>query len=155
MKRIILLALSLLTINLMTGQTSLNATGGSVTNAGVTLSYSIGQVFYETNTISEGVQVPYNIMEITGVEDLGGIYLNIAVYPNPTSDYLELKFETKELDFKDVRYQIFDINGNQIKSDNLHSFQTNISMENTLKGVYIMEVKLNNKTVKTFKIVKN
>jgi hypothetical protein len=154
MKKILLLAISLLIINLCTAQTSFNAAGGNVKNAGVTLSYSIGQVFYETNILNEGVQLPYHIMEIVGIDDLEGIYLNIIAYPNPTSDYLELKFETNEFDFKNVQYQITDINGHQLKSEKIESFQTNISMENRLKGVYILEVKLKNKTIKTFKIVK-
>jgi hypothetical protein len=53
-----------LVINLCTAQTSLNAGGGDFENGVVTLSYSIGQVFYETDVINEGVQLPYNILEV-------------------------------------------------------------------------------------------
>jgi hypothetical protein len=155
MKKLVFLALCLLSINIITAQTSINAAGGSIENAGVSFSYSIGQVFYETNILNEGVQLPYNIIGVVGIEDIDSIFLNIAAYPNPTSDFLELKIETKDLDFKNVRYQIFDINGNHLKSDKIDGFQTIISMENALLGVYILEVKLKNKTVKTFKIVKN
>ena len=144
----------LLIINYSTAQTSLNAAGGNFSKEGVTLSYSIGQVFYETNILNEGVQMPYNILEV-GIKDMEGISLNIAAYPNPTRDILELKIETKDFDFKNVQYQISDIEGQRLKSDKINDFQTFISMEKYPKGVYILEVKAKNSIVKTFKIVKN
>ena len=155
MKKIIFFALSLLSINLCIAQTSLNAAGGDFSDDGVTLSYSIGQVFYETNILNEGVQMPYNILEIIGIKDMEGIFLNIVAYPNPTRDILELKIETKDFDFKNVHYQISDIEGQRLKSDKINDFQTVISMEKYPKGVYFLEVKAKNSTVKTFKIVKN
>ena len=154
-KLVTLLWIWLLIINNSNAQTSINAAGGDFENENATLSYSIGQIFYQTDEIMEGVQLPYNISEIVGIDDLPGIFLNISVYPNPTQDFLELKIETENFDFNDVIYQITDVNGRTIKSVQILDFHTIVEIENFPKGIYFFEVKTNSNTYKTFKIVKN
>ena len=155
MKKIIIFAVCLFSIKTITAQTSLNAAGGDFKNADYTLSYSIGQVFYETTTINEGVQLPYNILEQIGIKDIEGIFLNISAFPNPTSDFLELRIDTKDFDFKNVLYQITDVNGRAVKSEKVNDFQTVISMGSLPQGIYFLEVKTKSTVLKTFKIVKN
>ena len=154
-KALLLLGIGLLAINYSVAQTSLNAGGGDFESANVTLSYSIGQVFHETTVLNEGVQLPYNIVEVVGIDDIDGIFLKISAYPNPTSDFLELRIETEDFDYNNVVYQISDSNGRLIKSGNILDFQTVVSMQNLSSGVYFLEVRTKNNTVKTFKIVKN
>ena len=91
---------------------------------------------------------------IVGIEDVEGIFLNISAFPNPASDFLELRIETQEFDYQNVLYQISDINGKLIKSDKILDIRTVISMQNLPQGVYLLEVKAKNNTLKTFKIVK-
>jgi len=154
-KSILFLGLSLLIINISVAQTSLNAAGGDFVNESSSLSYSIGQVFYGTDIVYEGVQLPFNILEIVGIEDVKGIFLNISTFPNPTKDFLELRIDSEEFDYNNVIYQITDINGSVVISDKVLDFQTIVSMQNLASGVYFLEVKSKNNTVKTFKIVKN
>jgi len=155
MKHLLILAISLSTINLCTAQTSLNTAGGDFKSETVTLSYSIGQVFYQTDNLIEGVQLPYNIFEYDGIDDIEGIFLKISAFPNPTSDNLELRIETLDFDYQNAIYQITDMNGRLIKSDKILDFQTIVSMEKYQKGIYFLEVKTKNNVLKTFKIVKN
>ena len=77
-------------------QNTIPATGGNAIGAGGSVSYSVGQVFYTTNTgttgsATQGVHQPYEISVITGLEEAKGIDLNCIAYPNPTSDFLILR----------------------------------------------------------------
>jgi hypothetical protein len=153
-KTILVLAFSLLSINLCTAQISLNAAGGDFVNHNATLSYSIGQLFIQTNSPNEGVQIPYNIVDISGIDNLKDISFNLVVYPNPTSDYLELKIDNKDFDFNTGYYKITDINGNTIISEKISQPYNKVAVSNLSKGTYLLEVIDGNKTLKTLKITK-
>jgi len=77
-------------------QTSINATDGNASGSGGSVSYSVGQVVYTTNTgttgsVAQGVQQPFEILVVTGLEEAKGINLSVSAYPNPTTDYLTLE----------------------------------------------------------------
>jgi hypothetical protein len=106
-KKIKLSAVLLLGLGLtgLQAQTSVNATGGDASGGGGSVSYSVGQVVYTTNTgangsVAQGVQQPFEISVVTGIEEAKGINLSVSAYPNPTTDYLELKVESEKL--KDI-----------------------------------------------------
>jgi len=75
-KKAKLIAAFLLGIGLtgLQAQESVTASGGNASGAGGTVSYSVGQVVYKTNTGSngseaQGVQQPYEISVIIGIEE--------------------------------------------------------------------------------------
>ena len=70
------------------------ATGWKLTGSGWTVSYSVGQVVYNTNTgtngsVSQGVKQPYSISTSEGKNETF-IQLELAVYPNPITNNLTL-----------------------------------------------------------------
>lgn len=134
------------------------ATGGNASGSGGSVSYSIGQMVYTTNTgtngsVAQGVQQPFEISLVTGLEEAEGISLRCSVYPNPTTDYLVLKVEN--FDKENLSYQLIDINGKPLENKNITGNETNIIMSDLVPATYFLKVTLNNKEVKTFKIVKN
>ncbi len=138
-------------------QESVNATGGNASGSGGSVSYSVGQVAYQTHTgasgsVAEGVQQPYEISVVTGLEKTKGINLSVSAYPNPTTDFLELKVESEKL--KDLSFQLFDMNGKLLQSEKITSNQTSIVMSNLVSGIYFVKVIQVNKEIKTFKIIK-
>jgi len=151
-KKLLFLGVCLLTVNICTAQSVLNAAGGDVKTSEASVSWSIGQTFYQ---VAEGVQIPYEILNVTGINDMEAISLNVAVYPNPTPDFLELRIDERDFDYKTGSYRIADMNGKVLISEKINDFQTRISMEKFPKGIYLLEVMTKNNTVKTFKIVKN
>ena len=151
-KKLLFLGVCLLTVNICTAQSVLNAAGGDVKTSEASVSWSIGQTFYQ---VAEGVQIPYEILNVTGINDMEAISLNVAVYPNPTPDFLELRIDERDFDYKTGSYRIADMNGKVLISEKINDFHTRISMEKFPKGVYLLEVMTKNDTVKTFKIVKN
>jgi len=134
------------------------ASGGNATGSGGTASYTVGQVVYTTNTgttgsAAQGVQQPYEISVITGLEDALGIDLNCSAYPNPASDIITLKVE--DYDIGDLSYQLYDINGIMLENKKLTGNEIIILMGDLSPSVYFLKVTVNHKEIKTFKIVKN
>ena len=155
-KNLLISGIYILTVNICMAQTAINVAGGDVKNSTATVSWSIGQTFYQSSesNLTEGVQQPYEIFNI-GINDTEAISLNLVVYPNPTPDFLELKIEDKNFDFKTGSYQITDINGRVIISEKISDFHTQISMIKFMQGIYLLEISVERNTVKTFKIIKN
>ena len=143
----------------VTAQTSTNAAGGNASGSGGSVSYSVGQVVYTTNTgtngsVSEGVQQPFEISVVTGIEEAKDIFLNVSAYPNPTTDYLELKVENLQL--SELSYKLYDISGKVYQNKEIGNSITKIEMQNLPQGIYFIKViDTKNKEFKTFKIIKN
>lgn len=138
-------------------QTSINASGGSASGTGGSVSYSIGQVFYKTNTgtngsKAEGVQQPYEILIETSINDTKGIKLSVSTYPNPTNDYFTL--EIKDFELLKLNYQLYDINGKLLQSEKITGNLTNIAMNNLKPATYLLKISQDNKEIKSFKIIK-
>ena len=139
-------------------QESVNATGGDASGSGGSASYSVGQVFYTTNTgtngsVAEGVQQPYEISVVTGIEEAKGINLSVTAYPNPTTDYLTL--EVKDFELSALHFQLYDMNGKLLQNEKITGIQTSIVMGNFVPATYFVKVIQGTKEVKTFKIIKN
>jgi len=142
-------------------QTAVPATGGNASGSGGSVSYSVGQVVYTTNTgtngsVAQGVQQSYEISAVTAIKEAKGINLTVSAYPNPTTDYLTLSIDASTtLSIQSLSYQLFDINGKLLKNEKITANQTSIVMHNLVPANYLVKVIQGNKEVKTFKIIKN
>lgn len=139
-------------------QNAIPASGGNASGSGGTVSYTIGQVVYTTNTgtngsAAQGVQQPYEISAVTGIEKAKDISLEIVVYPNPATDYVKLKVENYESE--NLSYQLYNINGTLLENKKIESNETSIVMRNLIQGTYFLKVTDKQKEIKTFKIIKN
>jgi hypothetical protein len=77
-------------------QETVPVSGGNATGTGGTASYTVGQIVNITNigttgSSVQGVQQPYEISVVTGIDDALGISIEMVVYPNPSTDFLKLK----------------------------------------------------------------
>jgi hypothetical protein len=158
-KRLKLSAVFLLGLGLtgLQAQTSVNAAGGNASGSGGSASYSVGQVLYTTNTgttgsVAQGVQQPYEISVVTGLEQAKGINLSVMAYPNPTTNYLQLKVESEKL--KDMSFQLYDMNGKLLQTNKLTGIETQIDMSNYVPTTYFVRVIAESKSIKEFKIIK-
>ena len=104
-------------------------------------------------SVAQGVQQPFEISVVTGLEEAKGINLSVSAYPNPTTDFLNLK--VGNYDNTNLSYQLFDISGKLLETKKLVGNQTNIVMSNLVPATYFVKVTDGNKEVKTFKIIKN
>lgn len=159
-KKLILSVVLLLGISLtgMQAQESINTSGGEASGNGGSVSYSVGQINYQTHTgtggsVAGGVQQPYEISVVTAIEEATGIMLSVTAYPNPTNDYLTLSIDGFEA--SDLSYQLYDVNGKRLQSKEFTDNQTRIDLGNLVPAIYFVKVFQGNSEAKTFKIVKN
>ena len=134
--------------------------GGSATGPGGLSSYSIGQVVYTATTgtggsENQGVQQSFTILTV-GIDNFPEIKLQMAVYPNPTTSFVNLKIDaTTELSIESLAYQLSDLNGKHIYNQKITNSETVISLENLPSAIYFLTAINKNKPIKTFKIIKN
>jgi hypothetical protein len=142
-------------------QESINATGGNASGSGGSVSYSVGQIVYTTNigtngSVANGVQQPFEISVVTGLEEAKDIMLSLTAYPNPTTDYLTLSIDASTpLSIQSMSYQLNDMQGKLIQNEKITGKQTSIVMSNLKAATYFVKVNQENKNVKTFKIIKH
>jgi len=139
-------------------QEALSTSGGNASGSDGSVSYTIGQVAYTANTtasgsVAQGVQQPYDISIVLGGDEIPAIDLILSVYPNPATNFIQLKVEHKQL--TGLSYQLVNMQGKLMEEKQITEFITEINMHNLLTAAYFLKIKQDKKTVKTFKIVKN
>ena len=98
------------------------------------------------------MQQPYEIFIVAGIENTT-INLVMAVYPNPTTDFLQLEV-TGEIS-QDLSFQLVDVEGKIIESRKITNATETIHVELLASATYFLKVSSNNQAIKTFKIIKN
>ncbi len=139
-------------------QVAVTTTGGNASGSGGSSSYTVGQIGYTTNTgtngsVAQGVQQPFEISIVIGVEEAKEIELLCMLYPNPTTDFVNLKLHNFKVE--NISYQIFDFNGKLLEIKKVEGSETSIGLKNYADAVYFLKVFQGEKELKTFKIVKN
>lgn len=171
-KKQTLSAVFLLVVGLsgLKAQQTTTSSGGNASGKGGSAAYSIGQIVYTTNTasggtVSQGVQQPYEISVVSGIEEQG-IDLSYTAYPNPTTANVVLKIDATSVETRhalSLQYIVSDINGKQISQQPISGNQTIIPMEQLPAGTYFISIVQTHGSasqtsstthLKTFKIIK-
>lgn len=153
------IALSLLHLGLQ-AQETISSSGGKASGEGGTVSYTVGQVANNTHTgtagsVAEGIQQPYAISVVLGIEE-SGINLQMAAYPNPVTDHLILKISDDNSYEGRLTATIYDMKGSLIKQQLVVNNETTIDMADQTAGIYFLKIHGEDlKEIKTFKIIKN
>jgi hypothetical protein len=139
-------------------QEAVPTTGGEALGAGGTVSYTIGQVAYNTyssasNSEAQGVQQPYEISVVTSIYEQVVVGIECNVFPNPSTRFLQLQIEGDNLE--EVTYQLYDVSGKLLEINQVDARLTTINMEKYVSATYLLYVRKENQTMQTFKIIKN
>lgn len=134
------------------GQQNAISAGGDASGAGGSASYSIGQVDYINSSGSngnsnEGVQQPYEFFQEVGLEE--EIIIS-AVYPNPTTDIIQIEFENAA----QRTLELFDHNGKLILRSECSEAKSSLDLSALAKGSYMLSVHRMEKT-QTIKLIKH
>ncbi|NPA35753.1 MAG: T9SS type A sorting domain-containing protein [Chlorobi bacterium] len=156
LKLIILIILIFGTAELKS-QNYVPVSGGESTGSGGTVSYTVGQLFYNTiissdGVVNEGVQQPVEMFVSTG-DAKPEITLNISVFPNPANEFLILKVESNRIN--DMYYRLFDIKGTLLKTKKITNTETTINISMLNPSVYFLKVLHDDGEEKIFKIIKH
>jgi hypothetical protein len=156
LKKTFFLASILLATQLAQAQEAIPVSAGAALGSGGSANYTVGQVFYTTHTttagsVSQGVQHPFEFQTLSNPA-LTTVNLTAVTYPNPTKDFIILKITDTVI--HDLRYTLFDVTGKSILSDDITASSTAIQMKHLAIGAYVLKVIQKNKSLKSFKILK-
>ncbi|OFX43163.1 MAG: hypothetical protein A2046_03040 [Bacteroidetes bacterium GWA2_30_7] len=139
-------------------QDVISSGGGYYDNGNSKLSVTIGETFTDTysnsnNTITQGFQQSdYNI---TSIEETAKEGISATVFPNPTTNKINLKFEQKT--DESISYVLSDYSGKIIKNYDIIKDETVIEIDfsKLSSGIYFLKVfNKNGDFQKTFKVEK-
>jgi hypothetical protein len=152
---ILMLGMCTLTHPSLFSQNGTVVSGGGGAGLGGTISYSIGQVDYVnissgTGSINQGLQQPYEIYQYAGLED-PSIYLELALYPNPTTDMVQLVVKNLT---NEVKYLLYDATGRILEQQQVKDNLTILDLQHLAAGNYFLHVYTLQSEIKTYKIIK-
>jgi hypothetical protein len=138
-------------------QEAIPASGGDASGSGGTLSFTVGQLGYSSNSgsngsVAEGVQQPYEISTTVGIE-LSNISLDFIAYPNPTINNIVLSI--KDFNTEKLNYQLYDMSGKLLKSNKVNAINTTIDMSELPVSNYVLNINNDSSIIKSFKIIKS
>mgnify|MGYP002638747049 CR=1 FL=1 len=124
--------------------------GNEFTNSSGTITYTIGEPVTETlssgnATATQGFH--QGIINITSVrEQIKDV--EISIYPNPTSDYVTVKFDEAGL------WQLHTVDGKLVSSGQLSTGSTNIDMRAIALSTYMLTIISDDNRTNTYRVVK-
>lgn len=134
--------------------------GSNATGDTGTVTYSIGQVFYtyvgdlSVYNLAQGVQHDEKSDSLGRPEVSIGNKTEIFIFPNPTTDFVNISMQNTEVENGQRNYKLYDIQGRLLKQGKIDQDQTQIGISHLSSSIYILQVYIDNKSVKTFKILK-
>ncbi len=119
-------------------------------NGTVQLSWTLGEVMIDTydngtNILTQGFH--QTELTVTSIEEtLADIRLNL--YPNPTSEYLNIELGNNE---EDINLQVYDMSGKLIHKDVINAYDTKyvLPMQSVASGQYLVQMQSENGKLNT------
>ncbi len=159
-KNIISIILLLIATNLLAQtaitRSAISSVGYTNTIGNAKLLCTVGELVVRENTqgtvhISEGFINP-ELAEITGVSDYTADAINISIYPNPASDFVNIIFSNPNY----YEIVLYSMQGEIIKTYIINNnIFKQIPLNKLTNGEYLLIVKnKTEKTYKTFKLIK-
>ena len=151
-KKTLLFTLFIGSMGLLSAQSSTISTGGTLTGSGKA-DYSIGIPLYSPasgigGTASSGNQQVYEISSTLGT-DIQYIQLEMSVYPNPTTDKINIISDEIINQVK-----ILSPDGKILLEKNYKLFNPTIDLSSLESGIYLMLITNDKSQTKTIKILK-
>lgn len=137
-------------------QTSINSGGSYSKNSSNSISFSIGQLNFQTNSRGgvsqiQGIQQPFEINELS-LKSKENQRISVKLFPNPTSANIIIIIE----DRRDIEYlgSLYDKIGKKLKEVGIKNNYSTINMTELPKGLYILKIISKDKE-SSFQILKN
>lgn len=156
-RKFIFFIVCILYVTSINGQNALVTASADVSLENAEISYSIGQLFYDSHTVGnvsflKGVQQSIVSISTSTEESFQFLEEQISIYPNPVDDFLYLTLDNKE--DEEFYCRIYDING-QILVDEIFNFpRMRIDMQPFVPSLYLVRVFKNNTLIEDFKVLK-
>jgi hypothetical protein len=138
---------------------TLNASGNNASGSSGSVTYSIGQVFYtyigaSVYNVAQGVQQQESSQSLTVPEPIETPSVEVLIYPNPTTDYVNINMTGYEFGSQQGSFKLYDYQGRLLKQNAINQAETQVDLNDLSSSIYILQVFADNQVLKTFKIVK-
>lgn len=139
-------------------ETIITSGSNAIGNSG-NVSYSIGQVFFtyvgeqSVYNLAQGIQHQELVEASIKPEDTE-VMPKIFIFPNPTMDFVNVNIKGFESEKGNLTYDLFDLQGRIIKQDKIERTETQINLSQLRTSIYILQIYVDKKVLKTFKIIK-
>jgi hypothetical protein len=152
------------TIISVQAQENIVASGNSANDAGGSISYSVGQLVYTAiesvdGQVSQGVIQPYEISQVTKINQIENIGITCNVFPNPTADLLVVEMLSNTNITNQYSIALYNAKGELLQIIQNVTNQTYVSMENYFQGIYFINLiqtgSDTNESIATYRVVKN
>ncbi len=126
-----------------------SSSGGYDEGSNGSVSWSIGEPIVETYegssmNVTQGFHQPdIHVVSVSNFQDI-----EISVYPNPTSDLININSEEQ------LNIRVFDAAGREVMSTTTNNTSNQIDLSDLSRGAYTFVFESNESIVKTVKIIK-
>lgn len=139
------------------GQKNVVATGGEASGSGGTSSFTVGQIdyTYQTGTsgsMSLGVQQPFEIFTNDLIENQ--LDLSIGLFPNPAVDVIIMTVADLNA-YGTMTYNLTDAQGKLVRAEKITAAETSITVSDLPNACYYLNVIVDDRLAKSFKLVKS
>lgn len=116
------------------------------------ISFTIGEPIIETlgnedHDLTQGFQQASRELT-TDYNEMDYIWIN--VYPNPTTDFINIEFS----EFEELNYQLYNLNGVRIDQGQISKIESTISLVKYIPSIFILKLFKDDLGSRTFQIVK-
>ena len=141
-------------------QSNVITSGANGNGAAGSVSFTIGQLDYinansTAGDINQGVQQPFEIYKVTGIDDMQLAGLDIQISPNPSFGAMTLLINGASFEQKKLSYSIQSINVDRLAYQSIANRQTPIKLEHLAAATYFLTIYAEQVKIATYKIVKN
>lgn len=143
--------------NCVFAQSDFTVAGGDATGDSGYLSYSIGQVSFESyssneGNISLGVQQSH-IKTLTLGNSAEESHFGVSLYPNPARNDFQIKW-LHDMPL-DVEAELYDVFGRKLKSFKIKSDDERFAIASWPPGIYFIRIFQNQTFIKSIKLIKS
>ncbi|MCG6190376.1 T9SS type A sorting domain-containing protein [Maribellus maritimus] len=152
---LLIVAFCLFKISTPFAQEVVASAGATQQAGGVEFSWTLGESVTETfasgsDILTQGFH--QSKLVVTAIDEPKIRVSELSVYPNPTSDFVMIHFDSE---LQDKQYSLFDMTGKIIRLNYISKTDTRIDVSNLASGTYLLRIsakKTNN--IQSFKIVR-
>jgi hypothetical protein len=139
----------------VSAQFAVVASGGDAVSSSGSVSFSVGQISNaqvnsSTGSLSEGVQQPFELFEVTVNEVLSQI--GISLFPNPALTEVIIELPTMQ---EGIKARIYSSNGSLIEEVSILSKSTSVNVRNWAASTYYVNLSDSSGNTSTYKLVKH
>ena len=157
MKRLLLLNICFIFFTVSYSQQSILATSGDYfKNETSSISFTIGDLVVDSYlgtsfSITQGFQ--QSEKTITGIENISKYGLNINIYPNPTTDFVNINIDGDNLE--NISCILYDIKGQNLVQKPVNKGQLKLDLLQYSPSIYLLKIVKGTTTLHTFKFMKH